>query len=270
VEQDGRLQRLGAFLRERRRTLTPADVGIAETGRRHVKGLRREEVAERAGIGVSWYTLLEQGRARGVTERTLNQIATALHLTPLERMHLLALARAPDVHAASLPLPPALAEYVENASYGISFLMTPAGNIVAWNDEAEAIFKFGSCEPEARNLVVGLIRGGPFREALPDWRHVLDNMIAVMHANYATSNDPAFDALVEQLARESAQFETSWKRQRVESIPLHVCVVRHPHLGTIPMQLFAFTPTLSPHHTLIVLVTAVASTAEGDSGNRTI
>jgi transcriptional regulator with XRE-family HTH domain len=246
-------------------------VGIIETGRRHVKGLRREEVARRAGIGLSWYTLLEQGRAAGVSERTLNQIATALHLGPLEHAHVLALARSPDVRTAELKPPPELVDYVESVPYGLSFLMTPDGSIVAWNDEADVVFKFASFDSNARNLVVGLVRGSAFRETLPEWRTVLDNMIAVMHANYANSGDATFESLVRQLADESPLFEAAWKAQRVESIPLHTCIVRHPRLGTIPMALFAFTPVQSPHHTLIVLVAPVASTGEkGSSANRTI
>jgi transcriptional regulator with XRE-family HTH domain len=260
VMKDDRLARLGAFLRERRRSLKPAEFGIVQTGRRHVQGLRREEVAERAGIGLSWYTSLEQGRARGVTQRTLNRIATALQLTSLERSHLLALARIPDTDSAA-SVPQALLDYVTKVPQGIAFLTTPAGDIVAWNDEAEIAFAFGSLEPQARNFVVGLVRGA-FRESLPDWQNVLGNMIAVMHANYATYGDASFDALVQMLQAESPLFNAAWSSRRVEAIPLHVCLVRHPRRGTIPMQLFAFAPVHSPHHTLVVLIPSFTLAAE--------
>ncbi len=222
------------------------------SGRRHVTGLRREEVAERAGIGLSWYTLLEQGRARGVTDRALHRIADALQLTPLERAHVLALARARDADPAGLDVPAELVEYVSSIASDIAFLTAPQGTVVAWNDEANLVFGFSALDAGARNLVVGLVRGGPFREALPEWRDVLDNMIAVMHAHFLDSDDPAFETLIDGLAGEPL-FDAAWNARRIEAIPFHVCSVRHPQRGIVRMRLLAFAPAHRPHHTLIVL-----------------
>lgn len=88
-EQRSELRR---FLKDRRARISPGDVGLPKTGRRRVPGLRREEVASLAGIGVSWYTALENGEADGVSESTLAAIAGALRLSDSERQYLLALA----------------------------------------------------------------------------------------------------------------------------------------------------------------------------------
>ena len=88
---DERRQELRRFLKDRRARVTPADVGLPATARRRVRGLRREEVAALAGIGVSWYTALENGDARGVSEATLHAVAGALRLSDSERHYLLVL-----------------------------------------------------------------------------------------------------------------------------------------------------------------------------------
>ena len=80
MSEQERLSELRRFLKARRERVTPADVGLPSTGRRRVRGLRREEVASLAGIGVSWYTALENGEALGVSEDTLVAVADALRL----------------------------------------------------------------------------------------------------------------------------------------------------------------------------------------------
>ena len=82
---------VGAFLRDRRAKLTPADVGLVSQGERRTAGLRREELAAIAGVSVTWYTWLEQGRNVQVSREVLARIAKALRLTKVERAHLLAL-----------------------------------------------------------------------------------------------------------------------------------------------------------------------------------
>ena len=93
-EQD-RLDELRHFLQDRRARISPSDVGLPSTGRRRVAGLRREEVASLAGIGVSWYTALENGDARGVSDATLHAVADVLRLSESERQYLLVLAGRP-------------------------------------------------------------------------------------------------------------------------------------------------------------------------------
>ena len=98
MSNDERSAELRRFLKDRRARLTPADAGLPETGRRRVRGLRREEVAMLANIGVSWYTVLESGDARGVSDQTLGAVADALRLDDSERHYLFGIAnRLPPV-----------------------------------------------------------------------------------------------------------------------------------------------------------------------------
>jgi transcriptional regulator with XRE-family HTH domain len=92
MSEPERLEELRRFLKDRRARLSLAEVGLPMTPRRRVRGLRREEVASLAGIGVSWYTALESGDARGVSDATLAAVAGALRLSASEREYLLGLA----------------------------------------------------------------------------------------------------------------------------------------------------------------------------------
>ena len=94
-----RRRELGAFLRSRRARLRPAEVGLPDWGVRRVPGLRREEVAQLANVGLTWYTWLEQGRQARPSASVLTAIADALRLDAHEREHLFALARDPDDQA---------------------------------------------------------------------------------------------------------------------------------------------------------------------------
>src|SRR5947199_5879920 len=87
---------LAAFLRSRRERITPDQVGLPPGGRRRTPGLRREEVAQLAGVGVTWYTWLEQGRDIHASEQVLDAIANTLRLDPNERSHLFTLAGLPE------------------------------------------------------------------------------------------------------------------------------------------------------------------------------
>src|SRR5690242_5454571 len=91
-----RRHELAAFLRSRRERITPEDAGLPSGHRRRTAGLRREEVAQLSGVGVTWYTWLEQGRPIRASVQVLEAVARTLRLDAIERQHLLRLAEVPD------------------------------------------------------------------------------------------------------------------------------------------------------------------------------
>jgi transcriptional regulator with XRE-family HTH domain len=133
MSSDKRLEELPRFLKTRRERIKPADVGLPATGRRRVPGLRREEVAALAGIGVSWYTALENGDARGVSETTLAAVADALRLSDSERQYLFTLAGATkDSEAFVSP-----SQLVLDTMHAISFpayILDAAWEVQSFND----------------------------------------------------------------------------------------------------------------------------------------
>src|ERR1700689_4930123 len=102
-----RRQELAGFLRSRRERIAPEQVGLPPAARRRTPGLRREEVATLAGVGVTWYTWLEQGRDINASPQVLNAVARTLLLDPHEREHLFRLAEvadaSPEAECQSLP-----------------------------------------------------------------------------------------------------------------------------------------------------------------------
>jgi transcriptional regulator with XRE-family HTH domain len=142
---DEQAQELRRFLKERRARLRPEDVGLPSSGRRRVPGLRREEVASLAGIGVSWYTSLENGDAAGVSEATLGMVADALRLSLAEREYLSALAGQTQIARG----PETAAPLAIATMYAIAFpayIITPAWDVIACNAALRLVWNIA--EPE--------------------------------------------------------------------------------------------------------------------------
>src|SRR4051794_9201609 len=168
-----RRDELASFLRNRRERITPLDVGLPVVGRRRTPGLRREEVAQLAGVGVTWYTWLEQGRDIHPSPEVLEAIARTLQLDRTERQHLLTLAGAPfdpasgpACYAASPTVRSLLDQLepfpavVQNSRYDLLAYNGAYGHLVVDLDELP---------PEDRNSLWLLATHPAYRAALPDW-----------------------------------------------------------------------------------------------------
>src|ERR671931_1800384 len=137
-----RQSELGDFLRSRRQRLRPEVVGLPETRRRRTPGLRREEVAELAGIGVDWYIRLEQGRSVSPSAATIDALARALRLTRAEHRHLRELTQNTDRRAFVREIvPPAIQRTVEQLNLP-AYVTGRRWDILAWNAAADEIFAF--------------------------------------------------------------------------------------------------------------------------------
>src|SRR5258706_448362 len=152
-----RQQALAAFLRTRRTRLQPADVGLPARSRRRTPGLRREEVAELANIGVSWYTLLEQGHDVHPSRHVLESLAQALRLTTAEEQHLLRLSGL-ELPATMMveeeQVTPALQRVVDALDPHPAFVIGRRWDVLTWNRTADLIFQFHEpCPPHSRNAV---------------------------------------------------------------------------------------------------------------------
>jgi transcriptional regulator with XRE-family HTH domain len=135
---------LRQFLKDRRSRVRPTDVGLAETGRRRVRGLRREEVAALAGIGVSWYTALENGDAKGVSAATVLAVSDALRLSESERTYLLALTGRPQSQEPSDPEP--LLSQTLSAIAFPAYIVTASWEVVDANWAFRRIWSIGDEE----------------------------------------------------------------------------------------------------------------------------
>jgi len=249
-----RRKQLGAFLRARRALIAPQDVGLPERKRRHVPGLRREEVAQLAQIGVSWYTLLEQGRIDQVSSKTLLRVIRTLRLSPVEAEHALALARETDAQSA-IPVRPSdeLHDFVRSYSDGAAFLTDSRSHVMTWNAHADALFGFSRYTEDERNMLALMVRSEHMRGVFVDWYDTLRRMVGVFRATKIPFGDDDLDGLIAALRAESTDFDELWKSYDVRRLTGHRCVVRDERRGDVPMRFMAFAPVDHPDHIIVTL-----------------
>lgn len=233
---------LGGFLRDRRARIAPAG-GVDR--RRRTPGLRREEVATRAGVSVTWYTWLEQGRGGAPSSEVLERLATALELDPDNRelMFLLAQHRPPPVQAAPLPeMPPSLQRVLDAMPTTPAIVKTPIWNIVAWNHAATKVLANYEAMPRGEfNVLRALVTEEARRAALPDWENVVRFAIAVMRIDVARSGGSAeADALVAELAHASPDFRRLWGEAEGRSHGMAAKRIVHPRVGLLLLEASAF------------------------------
>ncbi len=205
---------LGDFLRSRREKLSPVAAGLPNGRRRRTPGLRREEVAELAGIGTDWYVRLEQGRNVCPSAVTVDALASALHLSQAEHAHLRALARRserPAFQRETVSGP--LRRMVESLSQP-AYVTGLRWDVLAWNAAAaDAIMDFSRLAEEDRNILLYMLTDPSARRLFgAGWDEEAGRMTALFRATYDLwAGDPAFAALVGRLRRASPEFRTWWK-----------------------------------------------------------
>lgn len=207
-------EELAAFLRSRRERLVPAQVDLPTTARRRTPGLRREEVAQIAGVGVTWYTWLEQGRDIHVSSHFLEQIARALRLDATERAHLFTLAhnRLPPMTSMGVPSATAPLRRMLEAVEGPAYLAAANLDVVAWNTALAAVFgDFEAVVPEERNMLWLVFASPAHRALIPNWEHEARGMLARFRIEFGRHrDDPRFLKLIERLRRTSHEFHRWW------------------------------------------------------------
>jgi transcriptional regulator with XRE-family HTH domain len=268
MDESERRQALAAFLRTRRARLQPAEMGLPARDRRRTPGLRREEVAELASIGVSWYTLLEQGHDVHPSRQVLESLARALRLTPAEAHHLFLLA-GQDVPAAQAvgeeaPVTPALQRVVDALSPHPAFVIGRRWDVLAWNRVADLLFRFHEpCPPHSRNVVWRFFQRGEIRTTDIDWQTQARNLVAQFRADYARyPGDDSFREIIDDLQRASAEFREWWEQQDVRGLPDGPRAMRHPTLGALDFDHVTFQTSITPDLRVKVYVASPATASK--------
>ena len=224
----------GDFLRSRREKLSPKAVGLSSGRRRRTPGLRREEVAELAGIGVDWYIRLEQGRAVSPSVTTIEALARALHLGKVEHAHLRALARNADRRAFSREsIPEALRRLVESLNQP-AYVTGRRWDILAWNKAAADIFTDFSHVAEAdRNILIYVLTDPDARRLFgATWTDEAKRMIAQFRTTHDFwAGDPAFLDLLERLRQGCPEFAMWWGAYDIRSGGAGRKLLSHPEKG---------------------------------------
>lgn len=268
-----RRDELRAFLRSRRARLSPADVGLPDTGgRRRTPGLRREELAALAGVGVSWYTWLEQGRDINPSPDVLDALARALRLDPAERKTLFALARtelplADDVagsDAEDVGEISQLIALVDSLHPNPAYLLGPMTRILAWNRAASVVLGSPEHLSADRRYLLWLLMVDPGPEGMTAQREATArNTLARFRAEYARhAGEPEYEGFLAQIREHSPLFSEWWDEHEVIDAQRGTKVIEHPQLGTLRLHHAQTVPTGEPELRMAVYAPADEVTRE--------
>jgi transcriptional regulator with XRE-family HTH domain len=258
---------LGRFLRARREATTPAALGLPAGERRRTPGLRRGEVAERAGVSVEYLTRLERGTDRYPSGQVLGALADALGLSPGERVHLYRLIKADSAAAcqqSAIPLSPrptvlALLDRLEPAP---AFVVDAAGDVLASTAGFRALAApVGLLDEDRPNLTRFVFTDGRARDAFPDWPSIADERAAAVRAA-ADLGDPGAAALAYELSiTAGADFSDRFAAAAI--LPALTGVERwaHPAAGTLRLAYESLALPGIEEHRLVVYLPADDVTA---------
>jgi transcriptional regulator with XRE-family HTH domain len=252
--------RLADFLRARREILQPENVGLPRSGRRRTPGLRREEVAVLANVGVSWYTWLEQGRDIGVSTVVVNAIANALLLEGADREYFYSLlGKAPGSRRAADEqlrgsVERTLLEIVEIPAYAADRYW----NVFATNELAAKAFQL----QVGNNCIERFFTDEEYASHYPH-RDLASRMMVSQFRRQATAfaDDPMFDVIAKDLAERSPDFHRHWSLHAVDQEP-HVDTVFEHAYGCMSFETVVLSPAVAGDDLMLFLYSPSPASAD--------
>jgi transcriptional regulator with XRE-family HTH domain len=230
---------LGQFLKTRRARVRPDDVGLQPYGRRRVPGLRREELAQLAGVSVDYYVRLEQGRAGHPSEEVLDAIARALRLDDAERAHLVDLSR-PVRRRRTSPterVRPEVRRLIDTLHHLPAMVIGRRMDVLAWNRLAAAlVVDWGALPPEQRNSARHFFLDAGARELYSDWKEDARATVAWLRlAAGRHPDDAGLAELIGELSMKSEEFRRLWPRHDVREKTHGTKRFQHPIVGPLTL-----------------------------------
>lgn len=257
-----RLMELANFLRNRRERIKPELFGIPISGRRRTPGLRREELAQLAGVSVSWYTWLEQGRSITVSDQVLESIAHILQLDFTERRHLFQLARdqfSPIKENISENIIAEFQPVLDSFGFCPAYIFDQCWNLVAGNQIAYKIFvdtsvvNYADLPWRERNLMWALFTNPYQKKLLVDWENEAKRCIALFRfSSNQYIGEPWFTEFIDDLTYISPHFQEWWPQYDIKSPHGKRKILNHPIVGRLVLQATTLLIPESPELQLIV------------------
>ncbi|WP_327315548.1 helix-turn-helix transcriptional regulator [Streptomyces sp. NBC_01235] len=246
---------LGDFLRSRRARIRPEEVGLPSHGRRRVPGLRREEVAQIAGVSVDYYIRLEQGRGPSVSDAVLDAVARVLRLDDTEHAYLRAVARPrkPSERPAAPRVRAGVQLLLDSMERTPAFVLDVRMDVLAWNALADAVFGYGRTAPDDRNIPRHVFLDPGSRDFYPEWSAVAVQCVAHLR-NLAGhhQDDRRLTSLVGELSLKSEDFRRLWADHPVRECAYGVKRVQHPVAGLLTFPYETLTISQETDQSLLV------------------
>ena len=267
MADDESRRELADFLKKRRARLSPLDFGFTSGNRRRTPGLRREEVAALAGVGLTWYTGLEQGKDIRVSTSFLEDLARALKFTAAERAHLFALAQH---RLPPLPGRTSRSDATERLQSILDAIGSPAYarnsrfDVIAWNKANTRMFgDFASIAPSERNVLWLMFVRSYHRRTMPSWEADARSLVAKFRMNFGQAADAKeFSSLIAELIRISPDFRHIWAEHDVCDLGEGVTRFSSPRHGELRFQHYILMPEFLPDLRIVAYIPENHATAE--------
>lgn len=244
-EEKHRYKELADFLKTRRAKILPSQVGLSSEMRRRTPGLRREEVAQLAGIGISWYTWLEQGRTIHVSAQVIESLSKVLLLDKQERIHLYLLANQPlpvDTPVNQQPVNPVLQHLLDSLIYSPSLITDQRWNVIAWNRAASLLLgDFRKMNIRERNIVWAMFTIKIYKQLLVDWTKHAKGLLGrfrLICGQYI--DDPWLVQFIDDLKIQSEEFNLWWPLHEIQSNSEVYKQFNHPIAGLLDFEVSNF------------------------------
>lgn len=256
---------LGAFLRARRAAADPEQPGLPATlNRRRVPGLRREEVAQLAGISVDYYMRLEQGRATGASPSVLNALAQAFRLDADETRYLHLLAAPPRParsRTAAQQVRPQLLRLLETL-HGPAVVYGRYAEVLAWNRLGGVLYTDVDAPFAERNAARGLFLDPRKRDVFPEFELIAADMVANLRAESGRHpHDPVLAELVDDLSARSTVFRDLWSSHVVHERAHGTKLVRNAVVGMLTLHYETFRLPDDPDQSVVAYAAAEAGSS---------
>ncbi|MGC9542678.1 helix-turn-helix transcriptional regulator [Streptomyces sp. UG1] len=247
---------LGDFLRSRRGRIQPEEVGLPAYGRRRVPGLRREEVAQLAGVSVDYYIRLEQGRGQSVSDAVLDAVARVLRLDETEHTYLRTVAR-PRARGTHRPdaarVRPGVQNLLDSMDRTPAFVLGPRMDVLAWNALADAVSGYSRTAPADRNVPRHVFLDPASRSLYPDWPAIAAQAVAHLRLKAGERpDDRTLCALVGELSVKSEDFRRLWADHQVKACMSGVKRLHHPVAGLLTFPYETLTVQTEAEQTMVV------------------
>ncbi|MFD1451804.1 helix-turn-helix transcriptional regulator [Oceanobacillus sojae] len=247
MEKETRLLELSNFLKSKRAKLRPQMVGLPEGTRRRTPGLRREEVAQIAGVSTTWYTWLEQGRDIKVSGSVLDAVAGALRLNKDEKQYLYALASGEGAmdspsglnETGESLMTPSLNRILQELRHCPTIISDKYCRIVGWNKAAATVFiDFDKIAEEDRNIIFLLFSRKEFKSLAVNWEHFVKGYLSIFRSYYGQYvADEWYKQFIEKMERQFPEFKRLWDEEEVSSAPDVLIEFRHAKAGKMLFNL---------------------------------
>jgi transcriptional regulator with XRE-family HTH domain len=235
-----RRNELGTFLRSRRERISPEQVGITAGGRRRTPGLRREELAQLAGVGVTWYTWLEQGRDINASAQVIEAVCRALLLDPNERTHVMTLAGVDDheIVRECQSISPAVHAMLDQLAPLPAAVCNARFDLLAYNRTYGRLISDLAVVPlEDRNILWLAFTDARWRRALVEWEDTVARLVSQYRLNMADHvGEPSWKELVRRLSDASPAFREVWARRDVSGVENRAKLVLHDRVGLLRLD----------------------------------